>query len=67
MYFTCALMDLSVPGHNINLKGLDKLCLTEDSVVGETMKLAPEDVLRRLDLVPGAMRCNVSFDASASV
>ena len=65
---TCNLLDLPIPGHNLGQKALDKLCLTVDSVVGETMNLAVKEVRQRLDMVdsniPGALRCHVSFDAS---
>ena len=48
--FACALMDLPIPGHNLRQKALDKLSLTADSVVRETMNLAAEDVRQRFDI-----------------
>ena len=64
----CALMDLPVPGHNMNKRALDHLqsCATQVSM--ESMALAAAQVRSRENSlasnIPGALKCDVSFDAT---
>ena len=65
---TCALLDLQVPGRNLRQRALDNFKEATCKVTEDTMKLAARDVSRHIDSIPsnidGAVRCNVSFDAS---
>ena len=65
---TCALLDLQIPGRNMRQSALDQFRQTTCKVTEESMRIASRDVAQRVDSVhsniPGAVRCNVSFDAS---
>ena len=65
---TCALMNLPIPGQNLNQLALDKLITASAFVSDMPMPLAASEVRQRPDTqpsnIPGAFRCDVSFDAS---
>ena len=64
----CALMDLPVPGRNLNKRTLENLKSCTSQVVEKSMSAAAERVRKRdttlLSNIPGAYRCDVSFDAT---
>ena len=64
----CALMDLPVPNKDLNKRALESVKACATQVSQESMSLAALDVRSRENAVPskvpGAMNCDVSFDAS---
>ena len=64
----CALMDLPVPGLNMRKSYLNKMVSATSSVCEKSMASTAKEVRERKDTepsnIPGAFRCNVSFDGS---
>ena len=64
----CALMDLPVPGRNLQKRELQNFQSVTDQVSQESMTLAAAQVRSReksvISNIPGAYRCDVSFDAT---
>ena len=64
----CALMDLPVPGRNLNKRSLDNFVSSTAHVTQDSMSLAAANVRERPSAVesniPGAFKCDVSFDAT---
>ena len=64
----CALMDLPVPGRNLQKRELEKFQSVTNQVCQESMTVAAAQVRSRensvISNIPGAYRCDVSFDAT---
>ena len=64
----CALMDLPIPGRNMDKRSLQQLEDSTNEVSQESMALAAEQVRSRENTltsnIPGAFKCDVSFDAT---
>ena len=64
----CALMDLPVPGRNLNQRSLEQFKDCATLVAQESMAIAAEQVRSRENTLPsnirGALKCDVSFDAT---
>ena len=64
----CAVMDLPVPGRNMNKHSLSNFTSSAVEVCQDSMSLAASQVRARETTpesnIPGAFRCDVSFDAT---
>ena len=64
----CSIMDLPVPGHNMNKRALEHFQSCTSLVSLESMSLAASQVRCRQNSlesnIPGAFKCDVSFDAT---
>ena len=64
----CAVMDLPVPGRNLNQRSLEYFASSTAQVTQDSMSLAAAKVRQRESAVeskiPGAFKCDVSFDAT---
>ena len=64
----CALMDLPIPGRNLNQRSLEHFQACNIQVSEESMALAASQVRTRetsvASNIPGSYKCDVSFDAT---
>ena len=67
-FLLCALIELPVPGRNMNKRSLENFVSSTSQVTQESMSLAAANVRERQSAVesniPGAFKCDVSFDAT---